>query len=78
MADSIHIDKTGLLKKLGKIKYEPKKGSEDAMIEEMSMAKSLLKLAQIDHEKEYSLCRSVADHLLEDVPEPEEIDFDID
>ena len=78
MADATQIDKIHLLKQLKTIEYEPEKGQDDTMLEEMNMSKSLLKIAHIDHENEYQICRSVAEHLLNTVPEPEEIDFDIE
>lgn len=68
------LDAAALIVRLEPILYEPQKDAEDAMLEEMSMAKSLLKLAEIDHEKEYMLCRSVAEHLLENIPEPSDFE----
>ena len=74
MGKRIEQDRAALIGRLEAIRYEPGKDSEDAMLEEMSMAKSLLKLAEIDHEKEYMLCRSLAEHLLTTVPEPEDME----
>jgi hypothetical protein len=52
-------------------------GKDDELsADQMSLAHSLLKLANINQEKEHELCRSLAAHLLKNVPEPEEIDLD--
>jgi len=71
-------DKTELLKRLDPIKLEDQDDSGDSVLGEMSLARSLLKLAEIDPEHEYHLCRTTAERLLEKVPEPEELDFESD
>ena len=78
MAKVILFQKTELMQRLKETDYHAEKDSENQMFEEMSMAKALLKLAHIDHEKEYHLCRSVAGHLLKTVPEPEEMNVDLE
>ena len=49
---------------------------EDVSSEQMGLAMSLLKIAGITTEREYSLCSSLAKKLLGKVPEPEEINMD--
>ncbi len=70
------LDKTALLKKLPQIKYEAKDEKTAGFEEKMSFERALLGVLQIDHEHEYDLCRSMAQHLLEEVPEPDEIETD--
>jgi hypothetical protein len=50
--------------------------ADELSMEQMSLPRSLLKLAGIDQEQEYRLCHSLAKHLLEKVPEPEEINLE--
>jgi hypothetical protein len=50
--------------------------ADDVPLEQMSLARSFLKLADINQEKEYLLCRNLAARLLGKVPEPEELDID--
>ena len=76
MGKNIKLEKRELLKKLEALEFKPEDEAEDTVLEEMSLARSLLKLAEIDHEREYSLCRSVAERLLEKVPEPEELEIE--
>ncbi len=76
MKKKTELDKKGIMDKLPALEYEKKDQSEDSMFEQMSLAKSVLKLAEIDHDTEYGLCRSVADRLLENVPEPENLDIE--
>jgi hypothetical protein len=78
MGKNITLNKKELLGRLEEIPYKPGDKSEGDVLEEMSLARSLLKLAGIDHEREYSLCRSVAEKLLEKVPEPDELEIEPD
>ena len=71
MSQLQNIDKHRLLEQLDSIKYEKEKGTREDTFEKMSLASALLTLTEINHENEYSLCRKVAEHLLEKVPEPE-------
>jgi hypothetical protein len=41
-------------------------GEEANFLERMALAPNLLLLAQLDHEREFDLCRSAAAHLLGD------------
>ncbi len=69
MSNKVELDKTGLIGKLPVLEYEEEEHGEDQIFEQMSIAKSVLKLAEIDHDKQYSLSRALADRLLESVPE---------
>jgi len=64
-----------LLAKLEPIRYEKSEEKGELAAEQMTLAGSLLLLAHINHDKEYQLCRSVAEHLLKTVPEPDDADF---
>lgn len=68
------VDKGLLLKKLPRIVYEKSEDAAKDRLEQMSLAGTLLTLAQIDHDREYEICRTVAEHLLGRNPEPEETD----
>jgi len=76
MAKKTKLEKRELLQKLEPIELKAEDEAEDTVLEEMSLARSLLKLAEIDHEHEYSLCRSVAERLLGKVPEPDELEIE--
>jgi len=68
-------DRTRWLERLREMRVAEKdfEATEDAALTRVSLGSSLLALAQIDHEHEYALCRSVAEHLLGAVPEPEDV-----
>ena len=76
MAKKLHLDRKKLLEQLPSVKYKKTEGKEIDFLEKMSLSRTLLALAEIDHEHEYELCRSIAEHLLENVPQPDEIDFE--
>jgi len=68
------LDKRKLLERLPAI--DPKEeleGEEEA--QQVSLSTALLMLAEIDHEHEYALCRGVAEHLLGEAHEPEDVDL---
>ncbi|HEY7544257.1 MAG TPA: hypothetical protein VID27_05210 [Blastocatellia bacterium] len=69
------LNKMALLEKLERIKYEKEDEREQSHLEQMSLAGSLLLLAEINHEREYALSRAVAEHLLGEVPEPDDADL---
>ena len=50
--------------------------AEEFSMEQMNVVSSILQLADITQDKEYQLCRRSAEHLLENVPEPENIDLE--
>ena len=71
------LDRKALLGKLPPIKYQKKEdGKSNTFEEKMNFERALLGLLQIDHEHEYDLCKAVAQHLLEHVPEPDDIDVE--
>ena len=74
MAKKVVLNKESLLMELERIKYEKEEG-EDIHSEQMNIEGALLTLAKINPEKEYELCHAVAEHLLETVPEPDDIDL---
>lgn len=76
MAQKITLDKIKLLERLERVKYEKDEEVESTFLERMSLAGALLALAEIDHEREYGLCRSIAEHLLKTVPEPDDINLE--
>jgi hypothetical protein len=69
------LDKKKLVSSLD-VSEEAIAKTDDLSTDQMSLARSLLKLANINQEKEHQLCHSLAKRLLEKVPEPEEIDLD--
>jgi hypothetical protein len=66
------IDKRALIEKLPRIKYVPDARRDQDRFDHVSLAGTLLMLAEITHESEYALCRSLAEHLLGAVPEPDD------
>ena len=62
------------LKRLEPIRYEAKDKLEEGRLERMSLGSALLALAEINHDNEYSICHSLADHLLGEAPEPDDAD----
>ena len=60
---ALKFDREGILKRLEEIKYEPESDNE-VQIEQTSLGGALLTLAEVNHEREYDLCRGAALHLL--------------
>jgi hypothetical protein len=73
-----NINKITWLERLERIRYEEKEDLEEGSLEQMSLASSILALAEINHEREYDICRSLAQHLLGKVPEPDDADLEED
>lgn len=71
-------DTAAWLERLDPVKVEEPEAGREVDLRRISLASALLKLAEIDHEHEYTLCRSVAEHLLGAVPEPDDIGLDED
>lgn len=67
------LDRKKLLRRLEPVKYKTDNKSTDDQLQHMSMAGALLALAEIDHDREYTLCAKVARHLLGNVPEPDDV-----
>ena len=70
------VDRIRLLERLEPIEAEAERSDEEAYLERMSLSATLLTLAEVDHEREYQLCRAVAKHLLGHVHEPEDLDVE--
>lgn len=70
------LDKPKILKKLA-VEIPEKLDMGDIIMEQLSLAKSLLKIAEINPENEYELCKRTARKILGETPELEEIDIDI-
>ncbi|MBN1894610.1 hypothetical protein JW906_08945 [bacterium] len=75
MAKTDFLDKKAVLASL-EVDAKSVTESEEFTLEQMNITSSVLKLADINQEKEYELCRRAAEHLLEKVPEPEKIDIE--
>lgn len=70
------LDREALVKRLEPAKYEAKADEQQSHLEQMSIAGVLLALAEINHEREYEICRGAAQHLLGDIVEPDDIVLD--
>jgi hypothetical protein len=69
------LDRRALLERLPPIEYDPGDEADEQEFERASLARALLNLAEVDQEREYLLCRSVADHLLGEIPEPDDLEL---
>lgn len=69
------LDRELLLRRLDPVVYEPDKKRQDAQLNQMDIGEALQLLAELKHEREWELCRSVAKHLLGEVPEPDDGDL---
>lgn len=66
------LDKSKLLQTL-EVDCSCFEKTEDLVMEQMGLSNSILTIAGIDQEKEYTLCRSLAEQILGDkIPQPEE------
>jgi len=65
------LDRQHLLERLEEIRYEPQDDRSRDELAKLSLAGSLLQLAQLTPDREFELCRSVTMHLLGRVPEPD-------
>lgn len=73
---AVKIDRESLVSRLTPIEYKPEANAEQGHLEQMSLSGVLLVLGQIDHEREYELCRAAALHLLGEIHELEDINID--
>jgi hypothetical protein len=64
-----------MLGKLPRIVFEEGKEKQIRELNQINLADSLMMLADIDHEREYSMCKAVARHLLGQVPESDNADL---
>lgn len=74
MADP--IDTKVLLSKLDKLEPETDEQSFDDLMRQISMAGAMPAITEINHEKEYLICRRVAEHLIGEVHQPEAYDVE--
>ena len=65
-----------LVANLGPVGHAGKSKGADDLANDASICGSILLLARIDPTRVYELCRAVATHLLEKVPEPEDLGID--
>ena len=75
MARNKRFDRKALLENLARVKYDKGDDKKSSFLEKMSLDRALLGVLQIDHDHEYELCKSVAQHLLKQVPEPQDMDI---
>jgi hypothetical protein len=68
------LDREALLDLLEPVRYERPEDQSNDPLEQMTLAGALPALTQITHEKLYTLCQSLAKHLLGTIPEPADID----
>lgn len=66
------LNKRALLERLPRIEYTKPENRDGERFDQVSLSGALLMLAEISHESEFGLCRSVAEHLLNEVPEPDD------
>ena len=64
-----------MLELLERIQPEETKKERLDELSQLNLADSLLMLAELDHEREYNICRSVALHLLGMIPEPDDAEI---
>jgi hypothetical protein len=69
------VDRRRLLERLPAIELEADDDGGARDFEQASLARALLNLVQVDQEREYALCRSVAEHLLGEIPEPDDVEL---
>jgi hypothetical protein len=69
------LDRGELLAKLPAIEFEPDDDAGDGDFDQASLARAVPALAQVDQEREHALCRSVAEHLLGEIPEPDDVEL---
>lgn len=69
------FDREVIVGRLVPIKYEPESG-RGMQADQASLSGALLTLIEVNHEREYEVCRNAAIHLLGAVNEPEDIVLD--
>jgi hypothetical protein len=67
------LDRRELLDRLPAVEPEADAGGRE--FEHASLGRALLNLVGLDQEREYALCRECAEHLLGQVPEPDDREF---
>jgi len=66
------LDRSALIGRLDRVRYEKDDDREQEQVGRLNLAGHLLLLAGLDHERQYEMCRLLAQHLLETVPEPDD------
>ena len=69
----MRFNREELITRLEPIQYDAEENDEEAKLEQKSLAGVMLTLANVNHEREYELCRGAALHLLGELNEPEDI-----
>lgn len=69
------IDRDKLLRGLPVIEPPEEEAADAGEFEQASLAGALLMLVGVDQESEYVLCRKVAEHLLGEIPEPDDLEL---
>jgi hypothetical protein len=70
------FDRQAMLARLPRVKYEENEAGEQDPLQSMNIGSALLGLAHIDHESEYGLCRTTAQHLMGKIHEPTELELE--
>lgn len=70
------IDRRALIEQLDRVTHVKEENREQEQAGRVNLAGHLLLLAGLDHERQYEMCRLLAQHLLETVPEPDDSTFD--
>ncbi len=78
MSSKTDLDRGALLDRLPKLVYESDGKKRDEHLSQTRLADSVRSLANLHHEREWELVRSVATHLLGALPQEEDVDLDLD
>lgn len=70
-----NFNKTAWLERLERVHYEPTADKDEGGLEQLNLGPALLALTGLNHDREYTLCQEVAQHLLGKVPEPDDADL---
>lgn len=73
---AVRAERAKWITRLDPIKYDRDDDADQDQLEQMSLGGVLLTLTRINHENEFTICRRVAEHLLGNVYEPEDIAMD--
>ncbi len=76
MPQPISIHKKALLEKLTPVTYKKDTRVESSYLNKINMSGALLAITDITPEHEFALVQSLAEHLLLDVPKPDEINLE--
>ena len=73
---NITVDARALLSKLDHLEPEKKDQNLEDLMRQVSMASAVPALTEINHEKEYLVCRQVSEHLTGKIHQPDEFEAD--